>query len=258
MKTYRAGISTICAAIALSTLSAKAYAAPVSVTVGDPAPATGNCLPFACPYYGGLFDMVWYQQSYLAAEFPGTILFDTLTFDISTPGAMDNSDFTIKFYYTSFYPGSLGTDRGAHLGAPLGLFGDYAIVDGTLTGDLTLSGNAVTYDPSLGNLLMDIEFHSTGNGGGTAGVASNVADYTNYAVSRVYCSNTLGCVAAPGALVTNFSYHGTTGQDVGGVTFGLSSPTVPEPESWALTIAGMALLGAGLRRRRTRVSMRYA
>ncbi|MBO9576882.1 MAG: PEPxxWA-CTERM sorting domain-containing protein [Sphingobium sp.] len=35
--------------------------------------------------------------------------------------------------------------------------------------------------------------------------------------------------------------------------FGVLAPSVPEPASWAMMVAGLGLAGAGLRRRRARV-----
>lgn len=76
-------------------------------------------------------------------------------------------------------------------------------------------------------------FNVTGNGGGT----------TNWTQQTVAFS-----LAAPGTL--RFAAIGTS-DSLGGYLDDVRLAAVPEPESWAMMIAGFGLLGSAMRRRRS-------
>jgi hypothetical protein len=98
---------------------------------------------------------------------------------------------------------------------------------------LTLSGfTPFTYDPTLGNLLLEIIVTNQDLVANGSGNGYNESDDTGSVTSRAYCLTGIGCVADATGLVTTF--------DV------VSS--VPEPGT--LVLLGSGLLAFGMMRMR--------
>ena len=128
------------------------------VIVGSPSDAgTGNCYPFGCAYSGE------YQQVYTSSQFAtGPVLitgleFFNTQFDVGATG-MNSGNWAISLSTASVDWNTIGTTYANNIGPDNTLvfngdlsqpwsFGD------TLTIGLT---TPFTYDPSQGNLLMDV------------------------------------------------------------------------------------------------------
>jgi PEP-CTERM motif len=211
--------------------AALAAAAPVSaeLVVGGPGDTgTGNCYPFGCAGWGPT-----YQQVYAATNFSGPLSITGLSFyntQYLNGGSVASGNFTISLSTTSVAVNALSTDFVSNRGGNFTQVFNAslpALANGRL--DIALS-SAFNYDPGAGNLLMEVfapaAFSPTplfldARNGTAGGVFSRVysVDGTTYALNR--------------GLVTGFA----------------SGAVVPEPQSWALLVAGFGLVGAVLRRR---------
>src|SRR5215475_13088638 len=139
-----------------------------SITIGTP--YLPNGLPFSIT--GGDFNGTsggdWdYQQIYSSMAFSGPISFNTITFfDTLIPGSVVLSgNYDITFSYTS---SPLNSDY------PVAGTGTQTFFDGVLGGPVTgtsfsISGTPFVYDPSLGNLLIDVHVTDQAIGGGAGG-----------------------------------------------------------------------------------------
>lgn len=215
------------AAVAASAIMVSAAPAQATLTVGNA--DAGNCYPFSCGPTDGLSE---YQQAYRAGAFSGITTFNTISFTEFTayvPGpSMDSGTYTVRFYVAANGVGSLSSVLASNEGTFLGTLGTFN-VSGPMPSRLILSGSAITYDPSMGDLLMDVSV----SGSSYSGVYNQFfnADYTGTDVARAWNSTSYGDFGnTTGALQTTFG--------------------VPEPAAWALMLIGVGAVGAGLRRRR--------
>ena len=214
---------------AIAALSAAVLSAPATADVVVGTSNSGNCYPFSC---FASDSGNWYQQVYSAAAFGGPVVINAVSVFKSQGGPIDGASYTLNFYSTGAAVNGLSTDRASNFGTLLGSFGTFAL-SGQMPDVLTFSGPAFRYDPAAGNLLLDITVAGTAPLGGYNSFFE--ADVSGTQTSRVF-DNSFGAIADPTGLVTSFG----TG-------------AVPEPASWALMITGFGMVGAGMRRRATRV-----
>jgi hypothetical protein len=210
------------AAVAFS-WAALAAPAQASVTVGVADSFGGNCFPFGCGYTGE------YQQVYGSSAFSGPITIDTVTFfPRNDPGSGPNaSAFTLTFYLTSRPVNGLTTNPGTNETTLLSSFGTF--VPGS---SYQLTGNSFTYDPALGNLLLDISTSGAPSFGDSFYFSSASGD----AMSNLYRSGGTGALTTgTNGLVTQFSQVNSA---------------VPEPATWAMMLIGFGAVGSAMRRRR--------
>lgn len=221
MKNFHRLILTAAFALAaFSTANAQA-----SVTVGQD--ESGNCLPFGC---APLYRLVEHQQVYAASAFSGMQTINSLSFYTYAGGALDGTTFTVSLSTTSKSVEGLDTfNLSNNLGSNNTLIGTFKL-SGTAPAILTLSGATFDYDPSAGNLLLDI--------------AIDISD----------ASNNLGSVYFQGGIdpLTSRAYQDVSfsrGDDFGlKTTFDfVSSSDVPEPMTPATL--GLGLIGIAVARR---------
>lgn len=171
----------------------------------------------------------------MAPAFAGLTTFNQLVFARNVGTELQNGTFGVSFYYSTKSVNNLdGSDPINNRGAFIGDFGSFAL-SGTSPALLALTGSTLTYDPALGNLLVDIDV-----AGGTGGSTYFNVDLTGSVTSRaVFGSSNF---ADSAGLVTTFGTVGTA---------------LPEPATWAMMMLGFGLVGAGLRRR-SKVTTRVA
>ena len=140
-------------ALAIALVATQASAA---VTVG--AANTGNCYPFSC--FAGEFGAgAVYQQVYSASAFSGALDFNRISFYKQTGGLLDTASYSVLFSITDKAVGGLGSDLSNNLGAAQQHFGVFSL-SGAMPDVLTLTGNTFHYDPTQGNLLMQVTVES--------------------------------------------------------------------------------------------------
>ncbi len=226
----------VLAATAAIGLATAAHATDLTVGVDGEA---ATCKPFTCG-----FGLGTYQQFYAASAFTnGPMVIDAVSFFLDDKtvrsGRGDILSFRLEFYTTPKV--FAGRDEGGpdfldldnNLGTLLSDFGQF-LVSGVTPDVLTFTGPAFTYDPTAGNLLMQVTplFASAGFDG-----AFLQSDSSGAVTWRVLPLEFTGI-----GLVTRFS---SPTPAVGGV---------PEPGTWALMLLGFGAAGAAIRRRRLRLA----
>ena len=216
----RSRLYSLAAAAAFTLVAAPAFG---QVTVG--VANSGNCLPWSC---SGLLGLTDYQQVYAATAFSGPMWIGSVRFfDTQNPGAVfSGQSFTVSFTTTaSVTPSNITNANMAANAANSALF-----FSGILTGPATalIYGAAYYYDPSQGNLLLDVQ--TTGTQG----------DYSYLDLDQ-------------GGTSMGRAFNGYEGfeHNFGLVTqFDGAQTVTPEPATIALL--GTGLLGIGVIRRRRR------
>ncbi len=210
------------------------------VTVGTD--TTGNCYPFMCNDSGtSVGQSIDYEQVYGSTSFTSPETIDSISwYFASVFGGNDvvlGGSYEFEWGYAAFNAvGNLGATPASNYISGPNLIGTATVpAGGTNYGAiLTLTGFApFTYDPALGDLLLEIIVSNQDNVPNGSGNGYNEADGTGAVTSRAYClTNHVGCAAdSSTGLVT---------------TFGGTS--VPEPSS--VVLLGSVAFAVGLRLRK--------
>lgn len=193
-----------------------------AVVIGDNIGAP-NCFPFGCfPAAVGST----YQQVYSAAAFAGPTTFDTVSFFVASPGLMDAATYSLGFSTTAAPVGALDRTWANNIGSDAASFATVAL-GGAVAGTLSISGNAFTYDPGQGNLLMTILVSDRAPL--QRDVAFFQADTSGALMSRLFA--------------TGGSSMGSTDSTALRTEFSLATSPVPEPHAYLLMLVGLGLLG---------------
>jgi len=206
------------------------------VTVGTQ--YDGGCYPFSCFTHDG---GTTYQQVYSAGSFSGPVSISGLSFQDYYSSSSDMGDATLKidFYLTSKNPFGLSSNLASNRGSLIGTLGTFNVAGPAPSPLLTINGNAFNYDPSWGNLLMQV----------------SVLGFTRTACCGYWYTD------APEYLggVTSAAVNGTYGyNNYNGLvtTFKTSAiSAVPEPALWAMMVAGFGVVGGSLRRARIKPAL---
>ena len=190
------------------------------VTIGNS--NSNNVFPFGITSYVGE-----YQQVYASAAFPGPITITSITF--KTLSGFGNTSITdnlsLGLSTTSASVSAPSTSYASNKGADFTTVftGAKVISGGTDTFDTVFSITPFTYNPALGNLLLDVFVTSNTGGQVVLSAGTGSAD-----TSRIFNSGGSGAatLGSGQGLQTQFAFR--------------SSSTVPEPGAMAL------LLGSGM------------
>ncbi|MFN6468104.1 MAG: PEP-CTERM sorting domain-containing protein [Nostoc sp. SerVER01] len=212
---------TMAAAASVTALGVAGSAQALSITIGAPGDlGSGDCAPFGC--------VLRYQQVYDASLFSSPILIDTISFFNQNfqPGSISAATYTINFSTTTKAVNALSSTFADNIGANNQSFFVGSLSGAITNGKFSITGNNFLYDPSQGNLLLDISkdagsfdfsvFLDSQNGSAPSGTISRVYSFDN-------------------------SPSGITNDNYGLVTeFSFNTQSVPEPTS----IIGLLGLGA--------------
>jgi hypothetical protein len=199
---------------------------------------SNNAFPFTASDYLGE-----YQQDYNGALFPGPVEITGITFfaSASFPATTISGDFTIHLSTTSATTtsgaGGLSDVYAANIGA-----NNTQFFSGTVTNVLSFTGGPFLYNPSQGNLLLDVNVLTPDgvNGFLAAGCSTDTNRVFNLAGNGAATQGGLSCPTGFGGLETEF-------------TFTPAAP-VPEPSTGLMLALGLLSLLFSLpgRRRDTR------
>ena len=124
------------------------------LTIGDPGDGT-NCFPFTCSN-DPAFPSTRYQQVYNSSLFSGQAFINQVAFFASEPVSIDAANYDIRLSTTSKAVNSLDTaDLDNNVGSDeTGFFS--GVLGGLSDAVFAINGTPFAYDPSLGNLLVDV------------------------------------------------------------------------------------------------------
>ena len=141
---------------------------------------------------------------------------------------------------SSTYANNVGSNVSSVFSGPLTL-STKATGQGTQPFDYTINfQNPFLYDPSMGNLLLDVDVLGTTSGNGFGFLTFDTVNDVNDGIYSVVNLNS--GTAATGTLSTAGAITLFSGTAIAGA--------VPEPASWAMMILGFSVMGFGLRGRR--------
>ncbi len=217
-------------------LAPAGFAFADTVTIGSGNDG-GNAFPFDYPTYAGE-----YQQVYSASQFSGPEEITAITFfSYSGFPSTISGDYTIDLSTTSAGVGTLSSTYANNIGANNAQFFSGAVSD-----VLTFTGGPFLYDPSQGNLLLDVSVVTPDS------VTGSLSADCSAVTERVFNLNGNGSAIA--------DYN----NDCSGMGYGLETEftmtpagtTVPEPHSLLLLLTAIA--GVGLAAGKKRLGRRAA
>ena len=202
-----------------------------SLTIGSD--NASSAFPFGGPFYGNTGTE--YQEAYSGSDFSGPVSITGIDFFLANgfSGSLYGGTYTLSLSVISSDIGSLSSsDLASNVGSDDTVFESVAL-SGAAPNMLTFSGAPFLYNPSEGNLLLDISIAGGSGGSGVAfeennGVGDSLARYQNFGTNN---GDGYG-------LVTQFDSS--------------SAADTPEPGMLAFLACGLAAMAlAGRLRRRS-------
>ena len=218
----------LCAGAACALTLSAAPAEAQTVTFGDSNPSTINdCTPGCTPIL---------QTVYRGSRFGSSpVQIDSISFYLMSLATLtDTYTFTLSTSRNGV--GSLSSVFANNVGADAQTFWSGTPTAGSTGAWVTFSGTPFVYDPTLGDLLLEIDHP------GDTGTSSSDRFYSAYGSDH----------GAQRAYRFGGDYLDGTSHSIDTV-FGVSAPPasgVPEPASWAMMVGGFGLVGGALRGRR--------
>jgi hypothetical protein len=196
----------------------------------------GNCYPFSC---FASDEGVVYQEIYSATAFSGPITISSLSFYLDTDWmygntGRDSATYTIHLSTTPVAVDGMTAPLDNNVGADNQFFGTFALTSGLMPDVLTFAGTPFSYDPSSGNLLMQVDVSDVTGYCGYCSALQSDGDGASLVVRRAYTNMYDSPVNQTRALVTGFN----------------ADAPVPEPGTLALLGGGLLGLVAFCRRKR--------
>jgi hypothetical protein len=222
--------------VAAAALLGAAPARAQDISFGGPVAGT-NAFPFTNYHF---LAANRYQQLYDASHFTQPVLIDAIRFANTSsvaqglPGSIAPGSYLVRLAVTDRAENGLGTDFDANVTGFAATFFSGTIGSGTLR----IVGAPYLFDPSRGNLLLDVTVLSQ-DPVGFLGLdfSRDAADGT----SRVF--NTFALPGSPSQVVADASGLNTTFETSAAIA-------TPEPATLALLGAGLVAVGLHGRRRR--------
>jgi hypothetical protein len=207
-----------------------------SITIGTD--NGSNDFPFSGPFYG--YTGTDYQEAYASTDFSGPIEITGIDFFLGAgfTGDLYGGTYTLSLSVISDSIGNLSTtDLSSNLGSDNTVF-ETTTLGGAAPKVLTFTGTPFLYDPSMGNLLLDISI-AGGTPGATGVAAYQDSEGSGTAIARY---QNFGLEDGVGfGLVTEFDSN--TG----------AAATTPEPGTLSL-MACLGLVGLVAQRLRRRLN----
>ena len=199
-----------------------------TITVGNVTTGSSN------PFFGGLR----HQQRYGSELFSGVIEIEEISFFQFARSEIDAVTYMLSL--STISSGTLSTTFADNLGSDNAVFTSVSRPRGNFSSGEAITFSATTnftYDPTAGDLLLDIVKSSNPNGGSFGGDLSAQFDGVSTSLEQVFSNNsTVTGSRTSGGLVTQFEFQAA------------STSAVPEPgHVFFLT---MALAGWGMARRK--------
>jgi len=162
-----------------------------SITLGSD--NGGNAFPFGGPFFGTGNTGTTYQEAYASTDFSGAELITGIDFfqQAGFTGGIYSGTYTLSLSIITADIGSLSsTNFAGNLGADNTVF-DSVVLSGAAPSKLIFTGTPFLYDPSVGNLLLNISITGAtpGSGKGVAfqdneGVGTSIARYQNFGLNN--------------------------------------------------------------------------
>ncbi len=233
-----------------------AFAADIVTITPNPAPSGQAQSPAPFTYRGTSGSRT--QQVYASSFFSGPQMLTSLAFR-STPGFRNGANYASVniSLSTTMFGDETGTPLSADFSSNVGA--DALLVyRGAISFTAPISDgfeyivnfdNAFRYDPSMGNLLLDVTIPvgSDVDGPGFFLASYDTANSFNdgvYSVNSVFDGAATSGIANTAGTITQFT--GTALADA-----------VPEPATWAMMIGGFGMAGGAMRRRRVSTKISF-